>query len=61
MDRGILYQLGCTLASTAALLVVLKKCRNRLGLPLVLVAIPGLFHIVRVALGASMDDAIAKG
>lgn len=61
MDRDILPQLGSTLAATAALLLVLKKCQNPLGLPLVLVAIPGLFHVVRLALGASMDDAISKG
>jgi hypothetical protein len=61
VDTAILPQLGATLAATAALLLVLKVCQNPLALPLTLLVIPGMFHIIRIALGATMDDAIAKG
>jgi hypothetical protein len=61
IDATILPQLGATLAATAALLLVLKVCRNPLALPVTLLVIPGMFHIIRIVLGATMDDAIAKG
>lgn len=38
-----------------------RYVRNPLALPLVLAAIPALFHVVRVALGASYQDATAAG
>lgn len=36
-----------------------RYVRNPLALPLVLAAIPAAFHVVRMAMGASMADATA--
>eukprot|EP00208_Stichococcus_sp_RCC1054_P002786 CAMPEP_0206138434 /NCGR_PEP_ID=MMETSP1473-20131121/3325_1 /ASSEMBLY_ACC=CAM_ASM_001109 /TAXON_ID=1461547 /ORGANISM="Stichococcus sp, Strain RCC1054" /LENGTH=727 /DNA_ID=CAMNT_0053531873 /DNA_START=75 /DNA_END=2255 /DNA_ORIENTATION=- len=60
-QRLPLIKLAPTLASTAALLLTLKCSRNPLALPGVMVAVPVLFHVVRVALGYSMSDAIDAG
>ena len=38
-----------------------RYVHNSLALPLILCLIPASFHVVRIILGASMDDAIAAG
>ena len=60
-NQDALIKLVPAVGATAALLLTLKHSRNPFVLPVVLVAIPAIFHIVLVATGTSLQQAADAG
>ena len=54
-------QAAALAATVAALLVTMRHARSAAALPLVLAAVPLVFHAARAALGVSLADAAAAG
>lgn len=60
-QRLALIKLLPTVASCAAIMLTLQKAKHPLALPSVLILLIGIFHIVRLAMGMSLEDAEKSG